>query len=106
MKFTMFYIAEYVNMITSAGIATTLFLGGYQLGFPVPFDGWPLWTLQLLAFVSKVAFFMFVFVWVRWTLPRFRYDQLMRLGWKFLFPAALVNVMVTAVLVAFGLVHR
>ncbi len=106
MKFTMFYIAEYVNMITSAGIATTMFLGGYQLGFPVPFEGWPLWILQILAFLGKVAVFMFVFVWVRWTLPRFRYDQLMRLGWKALFPLALINVMVTALLVAYDLVHR
>ena len=104
MKFSMFFMAEYINMITASALAVTLFLGGYQLGFPVPFTGWPLWILQILAFVGKVSVFMFVFVWVRWTLPRFRYDQLMALGWKGLFPLALANVAVTAVLVAVGVV--
>jgi len=104
MKFSMFFMAEYVNMITSSAMAVTLFLGGWQLGFPVPLSGWPLWTLQILAFVAKVACFLFLFVWVRWTLPRFRYDQLMELGWKRLFPLALVHVALTAVLVAAGVV--
>jgi len=106
MKFSMFFMAEYVNMITASALAVTLFLGGYQLGFPVPFSGWPLWILQILAFVTKVAALLFLFVWVRWTLPRFRYDQLMSLGWKGLFPLALVNVIITAVLVAFDVVQR
>jgi NADH-quinone oxidoreductase subunit H len=106
MKFAMFFMAEYINMMTSAALMVTLFLGGWQLGFPVPFDGWLLWGLQIFTFVIKVAFFMFLFVWVRWTLPRFRYDQLMSLGWKRLFPLALVNVMITAVLVAFDMVRR
>jgi NADH-quinone oxidoreductase subunit H len=107
MKFAMFFMAEYVNMITSSALAVTLYLGGWQLGFPVPegFSGWPLWLLQVGAFVGKVAFFQFLFVWVRWTLPRFRYDQLMKLGWKGLFPLALANVVVTAVLVAFDVVR-
>jgi NADH-quinone oxidoreductase subunit H len=106
MKFAMFMMAEYINMMTSSGLAVTLFLGGWQLGFPVPFTGWTLWILQILAFVAKVAFFQFVFVWVRWTLPRFRYDQLMSLGWKSLLPLSLANVMLSAVLVAFDLVRR
>jgi NADH-quinone oxidoreductase subunit H len=104
MKFSMFFMAEYVNMITSSAMAVTLFLGGWQLGFPAPFSGWPLWGLQIVAFAAKVAFFLFLFVWVRWTLPRFRYDQLMALGWKRLFPLALANLMVTAILVACGVI--
>jgi NADH-quinone oxidoreductase subunit H len=104
MKFSMFFMAEYVNMITSSAMAVTLFLGGWQLGFPVPLAGWPLWGLQILAFVTKVACFLFLFVWVRWTLPRFRYDQLMELGWKRLFPLALVHLALTALLVAFEVV--
>ncbi len=107
MKFAMFFMAEYVNMITSSALAVTLFLGGWQLGVPVGegLAGWPLWTLQIAAFAGKVAFFQFLFVWVRWTLPRFRYDQLMNLGWKGLFPIALANVLVTALLVAFDVVR-
>jgi NADH-quinone oxidoreductase subunit H len=107
MKFSMFFMAEYVNMMTSAALAVTLFLGGYQTGLPLEVwgvSGWPLWGLQILAFVAKVGCFMVLFVWVRWTLPRFRYDQLMALGWKRLFPLALANVMVAALLVALGVV--
>jgi NADH-quinone oxidoreductase subunit H len=109
MKFSMFFMAEYINMITSAAILVTCFLGGYHVGLPLEdwgITGWPLWILQIGAFLAKVGFFMFLFVWVRWTLPRFRYDQLMNIGWKVLFPVALVNLMVTAVLVAFDLVHK
>ena len=109
MKFSMFFMAEYVNMMTSAAIAVTLFLGGYYTGLPLEdwgLSGWPLWTIQILTFIGKVACFMFLFVWVRWTLPRFRYDQLMSLGWKRLFPLALINLLVTALLVAFDLVQR
>jgi len=106
MKFSMFFMAEYINMITVSALAVTLFLGGYQLGFPVPFSGWPLWMLQILAFVGKLAVFLFVFVWVRWTLPRFRYDQLMALGWKGLLPLALANLMFTALLVALDVIKR
>jgi NADH-quinone oxidoreductase subunit H len=104
MKFSLFFMAEYVAMITMASLATTLFLGGYNLGFPVPFDGWPLWILQVGAFIAKVACFMFLFVWVRWTLPRFRYDQLMSIGWKRLFPLALFNIFLTGLLLAFDVI--
>jgi NADH-quinone oxidoreductase subunit H len=106
MKFAMFFMAEYVNMITSSALAVTLFLGGWQLGIPAEVlglpAGWPLWLLQIGAFVAKVAFFQFVFVWVRWTLPRFRYDQLMNVGWKGLLPLALVNLVFTALLAMTG----
>jgi NADH-quinone oxidoreductase subunit H len=104
MKFSLFFMAEYVAMITMAALTVTLFLGGYNLGFPVPFEGWPLWILQVAAFVAKVGFYMFVFVWVRWTLPRFRYDQLMNIGWKRLFPLALFNIILTGLLVAFDVI--
>jgi NADH-quinone oxidoreductase subunit H len=106
MKFAMFFMAEYVNMITSSALAVTLFLGGWQLGVPAEAlglgPGWALWSLQIGAFVAKVAFFQFLFVWVRWTLPRFRYDQLMNLGWKGLLPLSIVNLVFTAVLAAYG----
>ena len=106
MKFAMFFMAEYVNMITSSALAVTLFLGGWQLGIPTELlglqPGWTLWTLQILAFAGKVAFFQFVFVWVRWTLPRFRYDQLMDVGWKGLLPLALANLVFTALLAMSG----
>jgi len=104
MKFSMFFMAEYVAMITMGALATTMFLGGYNLGFPVPFEGWPLWILQVAAFVAKVGCFLFLFVWVRWTLPRFRYDQLMNIGWKRLFPLALFNIILTGLLVAFEVI--
>ena len=104
MKFSMFFMAEYVAMITMAAMVVTLFLGGYNLGFPVPFEGWPLWILQVAAFVAKVGCFLFLFVWVRWTLPRFRYDQLMNIGWKRLFPLALFNIILTGLLVAFEVI--
>jgi len=106
MKFSMFFMAEYVNMITSSALAVTLFLGGWQIGVPVPLEGWALWVAQILAFTVKVSFFMFLFVWIRWTLPRFRYDQLMSLGWKRLFPLALANLMIVAVLMAFDVIKR
>lgn len=108
MKFSMFFMAEYIAMITMAGLAVTLYLGGYQLGVPAETlgleEGWLLWSLQIGAFLAKVAVFLVFFVQVRWTLPRFRYDQLMNLGWKVLFPLALLNIFVTGLLVAFDVV--
>jgi NADH-quinone oxidoreductase subunit H len=99
MKFAMFFMAEYVNMFTVSAVATTVFLGGPG-GLPVdPSKGW---IYQLMAhsplwFLLKVYFFMFVFIWLRATFPRFRFDQLMRIGWQFLLPLALLNLGVTAV---------
>ena len=99
MKFAMFFMAEYANMITVACLATLLFLGGWQ----GPVFGPPL-LLALLPtfwFVAKVFVFLFIYIWVRGTLPRFRYDQLMAFGWKFLFPLAIANLVVTALIVAY-----
>jgi NADH-quinone oxidoreductase subunit H len=93
--------------MTSSALGITLFLGGWQLGLParwLPEPGWVLWGAQILAFVVKMAFFQFLFVWVRWTLPRFRYDQLMNLGWKGLLPLSLANLAFTAILVVYGVV--
>lgn len=98
MKFAMFFMAEYANMVTVACVATLLFFGGW-LG---PVFGPPIVAalLPVLWFVLKVFFFMFLYVWVRWTLPRFRYDQLMAFGWKVLLPLAIANLVVTALVVA------
>jgi NADH-quinone oxidoreductase subunit H len=98
LKFAMFMLAEYVNMTTVSALATTLFLGGWHA--PWPFNMWDganhgWWPL--LWFVAKVWGFLFLFIWLRGTLPRFRYDQFMALGWKVLIPASLVWVMIVAV---------
>jgi NADH-quinone oxidoreductase subunit H len=89
MRFGLFSTAEYINMITLSGLAVTLFFGGWD----GPFLPGPLW------FVLKLGAFIFVFIWLRATLPRLRYDQLMRFGWKVLLPVATLNAVVTAVLV-------
>ncbi len=102
MKFAMFFIAEYANMVTASAVVVTLFFGGWQIPFLSTPEPSPLWLslLEMLAFAVKVGLFLFLFVWVRWTVPRFRYDQLMRLGWKVLLPLALLNIFVTAGVVA------
>ena len=98
MKFAMFFMAEYANMVTVACLATLMFFGGW-LG---PVFGPPILQaiLPVVWFCLKVFFFMFLYVWVRWTLPRFRYDQLMAFGWKILLPLAVANIVVTALIVA------
>ncbi len=105
MKFSMFFIAEYANMLTASGMMATLFLGGWD----IPFTSWDntgdpsvLKTLlTLVSFALKAGFFLFLYMWIRWTLPRFRYDQLMSLGWKFLLPLSLgYIVLVASVLLA------
>ena len=98
LKFALFFMAEYANMIVVSAVATTLFLGGWLRPFPnvgalallgvVP--GW-MW------FLLKTFIFLYVFIWIRATLPRYRYDQLMRLGWKVLIPLALANLVITGV---------
>ena len=104
MRFSMFFMAEYANMITGSALATTLYFGGYHvpglaaLGLSETAAA----LVQVLAFCLKVAFFLFVFVWVRWTLPRFRYDQLMNLGWKALLPVALLHLLWVSFLVLTG----
>ncbi len=97
LKFALFYLAEYVNMITVSGLATTLFLGGWRAPWPISVwpganTGW--WPL--LWFLAKITIFMFVFIWLRGSLPRIRYDQLMRLGWKVLIPGALAWTLMIA----------
>ncbi|HEY6252203.1 MAG TPA: NADH-quinone oxidoreductase subunit NuoH [Candidatus Angelobacter sp.] len=98
MKFAMFFMAEYVNMITVGCLATLLFFGGWH----GPLFGPPLVQslLPVFWFSLKIFFFMFLYIWIRGTLPRFRYDQLMAFGWKFLLPLAIANIMVTSLIVA------
>jgi len=100
MKFSMFYIAEYASMVTQSALVTTLFFGGWDIPFTM-WDNTPPFTLlktllTIGAFTTKVAFFLFLYIWVRWTLPRFRYDQLMALGWKILLPFALLYLTLIA----------
>ena len=98
MKFAMFFMAEYANMITVAAVASLLFLGGWH----GPTFGPPLIRalLPVFWFVLRIFGFLFVYIWVRGTLPRFRYDQLMAFGWKFLLPLAIANLVITALVVA------
>ena len=97
MKFGSFFLAEYANMITSSALIVTLFFGGWQLpyldrlGLPGVWMG----ILSIVVFVIKVAAMLVFYMWVRWTVPRFRYDQLMNLGWKVMLPLALLNLVVT-----------
>ena len=100
MKFAMFFMAEYANMITSAAVIATLFFGGWHVPYLIEAGDTSLVAglLKVLAFSVKTGFFLFLFIWVRWTLPRFRYDQVMRLGWKILLPLALANVFVTGLM--------
>jgi NADH-quinone oxidoreductase subunit H len=92
MKFAMFFLAEYVNMIVISALGATLFLGG----FSGPFLWGPIWL------ALKIAALLFLFIWLRATLPRLRYDQLMQLGWKVLLPLATANLAITAIIVALG----
>src|SRR5260370_35570187 len=87
LKFVMYYLAEYINMITVSALAALLFFGG-----------WYLWIVPpILAFLLKIVLFLFLYIWLRGTFPRLRYDMLMRLGWKVLLPLAIANVIVTGV---------
>jgi NADH-quinone oxidoreductase subunit H len=98
LRFAMFFMGEYANMITASAFVVLLFLGGWNLPF-VKYEWFgPLWggLLSMAVFFTKIAFCLFVFIWVRWTLPRFRYDQLMSLGWKRLFPLAVLNFVLVA----------
>jgi NADH-quinone oxidoreductase subunit H len=99
LKFALFFLAEYINMFTVAALATTLFLGGWQAPWPL---GGPVWEgandgwWPVLWFVAKLWIFMFLFIWLRGTLPRMRYDQFMKLGWKVLIPISLLWIAVVA----------
>ena len=105
MKFAMFFMAEYANMITVGCVATLLFFGGWgsPFGTAIPAIGGPVVQalLPVFWFVAKVFFFLFLYIWVRGTLPRFRYDQLMGFGWKFLMPLAILNIIVTSLWLAY-----
>jgi NADH-quinone oxidoreductase subunit H len=97
MRFALFFLAEYVNMVTVSAVATDLFLGGWHMPFLPDSLGW-LW------FLLKVSAILFFYVWMRWTLPRYRYDQLMAFGWKVLLPVSVLNLIVTgAGVLYFGL---
>ncbi len=89
MSFAMFFLAEYINMVTVSAVATDLFLGGWHGPFLPESLGW-IW------FLIKVSALLFCYIWMRWTLPRYRYDQLMAFGWKVLLPLAVINLLVTA----------
>ena len=113
MKFALFFLGEYAAMIAGSSLVVTLFLGGWHLpfipdgagqgglGFLHALPSWIWGLVNITAFFGKVALLLLFFIWVRWTLPRFRYDQLMRLGWIFFFEIALVNVFITAGILAF-----
>lgn len=113
-RFAMFFMAEYVNMVTVSALCTCLFLGGWEF---LPFFGWEdvgrmigqdifadstMWLIPTIWFALKLLTLLFVFIWVRWTLPRFRYDQLMNLGWKKLIPISLANFLLMAFIAAQG----
>jgi NADH-quinone oxidoreductase subunit H len=103
MKFSMFFIAEYANMVTASALMVTLFFGGWD----IPFTLWDnvaphnvvKFLLSLVFFAVKTGFFVFLYMWIRWTLPRFRYDQLMALGWKIMLPVSLAYIILIATVV-------
>ena len=102
MKLGFYLFAEYINMFMSSMVMATLFFGGYDIPFvndAALHESWGNWLvlLQGASLFAKAAFFIFLFIWIRWTIPRFRYDQLMELGWMKLIPLSLVNMLVTAV---------
>jgi len=93
-SFACFFLAEYVNMVTVSAVATTLFLGGWHGPFLPEWLGWVWWLIKVFAL-------LYFYIWMRWTLPRYRYDQLMHFGWKVLLPTAVVNLLVTAAAVLY-----
>jgi len=103
MKLGFYLFAEYINMFISCAVISTLFLGGYDMPFVNEAALSPnvAALIGIIALLAKVFFLIFVFMWIRWTLPRFRYDQLMNLGWKGLIPLALVNMLITGAVVLY-----
>ena len=105
MKLGFFLFSEYINMIISSAVMSTLFFGGYDIPFVDEVSLAASWgqnlvaVLGVLCLLAKIIFFLFVFMWVRWTIPRFRYDQLMDLGWKKLIPLALANMLLTGAVI-------
>lgn len=104
LKFALFFMAEYVNMFTVSMMCTVLFLGGWYvpgLSYLVEPGSLPYALISHVAFIGKICAFLFLYIWIRGTLPRFRFDQLMNFGWKFLLPVAIANVILTIVIVFF-----
>ena len=101
MKMGFYLFAEYVNLFIASAVISCLFLGGYNFPGMDAFSGNTLALLGVAAFFIKIVACIFTFMWIRWTLPRFRYDQLMSLGWKKLIPLALINMVITALVIAF-----
>lgn len=101
-KFGLFFAAEYAHIIVGSGVFTVLFLGGWHWlpWVPMTVMGWPGAVLSVCVFMAKTIFIVFFFMWIRWTLPRFRYDQIMKLGWTMMLPLAVVNLVVYAILFA------
>jgi NADH-quinone oxidoreductase subunit H len=102
MKLGFYLFAEYINMFISGIVMATLFFGGYDIPFVNETNWGNAWWVGLVGFgvlMAKALFFVFVFMWIRWTIPRFRYDQLMNLGWKSLIPLSLLNMVITAVVI-------
>jgi NADH-quinone oxidoreductase subunit H len=101
MKFAMFFLSEYANVIIASAFISTLYLGGWQFPYLQTFGLPDFWVsiLQVLTFCMKTVFMVLFFIWVRWTVPRFRYDQLMNLGWKVMLPVALLNLVITAIVI-------
>ncbi len=103
MKLGFYLFAEYINMFISSAIMASLYFGGYNFPFQheLGLDGNVLTAVQTAAFFGKILMFIFLFMWIRWTLPRFRYDQLMNLGWKILLPLAIANIIITGFVMLF-----
>ena len=107
MKFGTFLFAEYINMFINSALISTLFFGGYSFPYMNKLvesgvgENW-IGIISILCFLLKIVFCIFCFMWVRWTLPRFRYDQLMRLGWRIMIPLAILNLLITATIVVFS----
>ena len=101
MKFAMFYLAEYANTFVSSALITTLFLGGWQVPFVHSLGLSDFWIsiIQVLGFLTKTIILVAFFIVIRWTIPRFRYDQLMNLGWKFMLPITILNLLITGVVI-------
>jgi len=99
LRWSLYQMSEYINMITTSAVASTLFFGGWSF-FGFGLERIP--GVSILIFLIKVAFFLFLFIWIRATLPRIRYDRLMRFGWQLLLPLAVLNVVITATVVALG----
>ena len=102
MKLGLYLFSEYTAMFVSSAVMAILFFGGYNFPGMDNFSGNTLAILSVIAFFTKIFIFIFVFMWIRWTIPRFRFDQLMHLGWKVLIPLSIVNMLITGIVIAFN----